>query len=234
MIRGVPAVLAIGAIVTGCSTVSLAPGADQVNVTRNAAEVAACASLGSVSPPKVLLTDPDAERQMQNETLDLGGNVLLLTTSLGRSGIAYHCGGGPATPSARSPATPAAAAAATAPPAAAPAAAPVPAEIVQAQVDAYNRRDLEAFLSFYSDDAQILDYPAQPLMAGKEAMRERYRKLFEPAPQLHADIMHRIAFDRFVIDREHVTGRPDGQAIDAVAIYEIRDGRIVRVTFLRR
>jgi hypothetical protein len=64
-------------------------------------------------------------------------------------------------------------------------------------------------------------------------MRERYRKLFEPAPQLHALILNRIAFDRFVIDRESVTGRADGKTIEAVAIYEIRDGRIVRVTFLR-
>ena len=48
-----------------------------------------------------------------------------------------------------------------------------------------------------------------------------------------AGILHRIAFDRFVIDQEKVTGRADGQVIEVVAIYGIRDGPIVRVTFLR-
>jgi hypothetical protein len=108
-----------------------------------------------------------------------------------------------------------------------------PSEIVQAQVDAYNRRDLEGFLAFYADDAQILFYPNELALSGKEAMRERYRRTFEP-PQLHATIPQRLAFDRFVIDQESVvTGRPDRPLIEAVAIYEIKDDRIVRVTFLR-
>ena len=38
---------------------------------------------------------------------------------------------------------------------------------------------------------------------------------FEPAPQLHA------------------SDRADGQVVEVVAIYGIRDGLIVRVTFLR-
>jgi len=110
---------------------------------------------------------------------------------------------------------------------------PSSSEIVQAQVDAFNARDLERFLSFYADDARILDYPDQVLASGKDAMRDRYRKLFQPAEQLHATIQHRTVFDRFVIDQERVTGLPDGKVTDAVAIYETKGGRIVRVTFLR-
>jgi hypothetical protein len=153
---------------------------------------------------------------------------LLLTSSLRRTGAAYRCGNTGAT-SAQIPAAPATLAAA--PPATK--ALQASNEIVQAQVDAYNRHDLEGFLSFYADDAKIFDYPDRPLFSGKDAMRERYRKLFEPAPQLRASILHRIAFDRFVIDQEKVTGRADGQVIEVVAIYEIKDGRIATVTFLR-
>jgi hypothetical protein len=214
-------VLAICAIVAGCATVPLSPGAEQVKVTRHAADVAACASVGNLSTPSMMMTDPDAERQMQNETLGLGGNVLLLSSSVSRTGIAYRCGDTATTSPGQTPAPPAAKAV------------PAPIEIVQAQVEAYNRRDLEGFLSFYADDAQIFDYPDHLLMSGKDPMRERYRKLFEPAPELHAAILHRIAFDRFVVDQEKVTGRQDGVPIEAVAIYEVRDGRIVRVTFLR-
>lgn len=221
LIRRKCVVMAVCSIAAGCATVSLTPGAEQINVTGNGADVAACASLGPVATPQLMLTDPDAERHMRNETLALGGNTLLVTTALGRTGIAYRCGDARA-PSAQTPASPATMTVLQA-----------PIEVVQAQVDAYNQRDLERFLSFYADEAQIFDYPDHLLMAGKDAMRERYRKLFEPAPQLHALILNRIAFDRFVIDRESVTGRADGKTIEAVAIYEIRDGRIVRVTFLR-
>ena len=105
--------------------------------------------------------------------------------------------------------------------------------LIDAQVAAYRARDLERFLSFYADDARIFDYPDQVLASGKDAMRERYRKLFQPADQLHATIQHRTVFDRFVIDQERVTGLPNGKVTDAVAIYETKGGRIVRVTFLR-
>jgi hypothetical protein len=49
-------------------------------------------------------------------------------------------------------------------------------------------------------------------------------------PIVHAD---EGAKHRFVIDQEKVTGRADGQVIEVVAIYGIRDGPIVRITFLR-
>jgi hypothetical protein len=228
-----PVGVAACALATGCSTVSLAPGADQVAVTRNAADVAACTSLGKIQASSPMLTDPDAERQLQNQTFNLGGNVLLFDSSLQRSGAAYHCGDAGASPA------PAAAMPGAAMPAAAAVQAPArivraPAQIVQAQLDAFNRRDLDGFLSFYADDATIIDYPDQVLAPGKDAMRDRYRKLFEPAPELHAAILNRIAFDRFVIDQQKVTGRADGQALEAVAIYEIKDGKIAKVTFLRR
>jgi len=225
-IRCAPVVVAICAILAGCETVPLTSGADQVKVTRNAADVAGCTSLGNLSTPPMMMTDPDAERALRNEALGLGGNVLLVTSSTGRLGVAYRCG------DAATSAGQTSSGAAPAAPATKPVAAPI--EVVQAQVEAYNRRDLDGFLSFYADDAQIFEYPDHLLMAGKEAMRERYQKLFEPAPALHAAILHRMTFDRFVIDQERVTGRPDGVPIEAVATYEVKDGRIVRVTFLRR
>lgn len=244
-IRWKPAVAAICTVAAGCASVSLAPGADQVTVTRRAADVAACTPVGDMSSPPPMMTDPDVDRRMRNETLSLGGNVLLITSSLRRTGTAYRCGGDATAPFVQTPAPPVTSASPAAMPApgvtvgpaamAAPAAMAVPSssEIVQAQVDAFNARDLERFLSFYADDARILDYPDQVLASGKDAMRDRYRKLFQPAEQLHATIQHRTVFDRFVIDQERVTGLPDGKVTDAVAIYETKGGRIVRVTFLR-
>lgn len=103
--------------------------------------------------------------------------------------------------------------------------------VVAAQLEAYNRRDLEAFLAFYADDAVLVDYPDTVTQTGKDAMRERYRKRFAN-PNIRAAVVKRIAHGNFVIDHEQITAPPQPGMIEAVAVYEVRDGKIVRVTFL--
>ena len=108
-----------------------------------------------------------------------------------------------------------------------------PEAIVDAQLAAYNRRDLEGFLSFYAEDAVLADYPNQVTQKGKAEMRTRYQLRFSN-PSVHAEIIKRVTFGRFVIDHERVVAAPPAEGkIEAVAIYEIKDGKIVRVTFLR-
>lgn len=111
------------------------------------------------------------------------------------------------------------------------AATPSPEAIVQAQLDAYNRHDLEAFLSFYADDAILARHPDVVTQTGKVEMRARYEKRFK-TPNLHAEVLRRTVFGRFVIDHERVSAPPAQGATEAVAIYEVKDGKIVRVTFL--
>ena len=106
-----------------------------------------------------------------------------------------------------------------------------PEAVVQRQLDAYNARDIEAFLSTYSDTIVIYDFPHQPTMRGPEEVRTRYTQLFKDAPDLHAEVKKRITIGNTVIDQEHV--RVGGRYIEAVAIYEVADGKIGRVTFVR-
>lgn len=103
--------------------------------------------------------------------------------------------------------------------------------LIDAQLAAYNRRDVEGFLSYYSDDAKLFDYPNQLTESGKDQLRTRYQRSFSD-PNVRAVIVKRIVFDRFVIDHERITGRPDGTR-EAVAVYEIKDGKIVAVTFYK-
>ncbi len=103
--------------------------------------------------------------------------------------------------------------------------------IIDAQLAAYNRRDVEGFLSYYSDDAKIFAYPNQLRESGKDQLRIRYKKSFANQ-DIRALILKRIVFDRFVIDHERITGRPDG-AVEAIAVYEIKDGKIIVVTFYK-
>jgi hypothetical protein len=106
---------------------------------------------------------------------------------------------------------------------------PSPEVVVQAQLEAYNRRDLDGFLGFYSDDAVFVNYPDQVTQTGKAQMRSRYASRFA-IPDIRATIVKRIVFDRFVIDHERITS--GAKAMEAIATYEVKDGKIVRVTFL--
>lgn len=106
-----------------------------------------------------------------------------------------------------------------------------PEMLVQRQLNAYNSRDLEAFLATYAEDTKIFDLSGQLLMDGKEAMRTRYKSLFENNPELYCEIKNRITLGNKVIDQEHV--RTANGYIDAVAIYEVKDGLIQKVTFVR-
>lgn len=214
-------VAAMCAAAAGCSNVALAPGADQVRSTTDAGDVAACASLGELATPPAMATDGDAQRQLQNETAALGGDVLLFTSPMLRSGAAYRCSKAAAAGSSRQPRAPGAT----------PLLVLAPVEVVQAQVDAFNRHDLDKVLSLYADDVQIFDYPDRLLLSGKGALRERYRALLAPA-QAHVAVVRRMAFDRFVMDRQEFTGTSSSEVPGPAALYEVREGHIVRVTWL--
>ena len=104
-----------------------------------------------------------------------------------------------------------------------------PVEIVQKQVEAYNAHDLEAFAATYAEDAQIFRLPsAEPMISGKDELRIFYGNNRFQAPELHAEIVNRMALGNKVIDHERITGLPNSP-FEVVVIYEVRDGLIARV-----
>ena len=108
-----------------------------------------------------------------------------------------------------------------------------PEQVVDAQLAAYNRRDLEGFLGFYADDAVLAKHPDQVTQTGKVEMRARYEKAFRN-PNVRAEIIKRVTFGRFVVDHERITAPPAKGELQAVAVYEVKDGKIIRVTFLEK
>ena len=109
-----------------------------------------------------------------------------------------------------------------------------PEKAVQAQLDAYNARDVEAFLRPYHPEVELARLPGGEVFArGHEQMRAVYADLFARAPELHCRLVTRICHDRFVVDHEDVTGHPAAPRVGAVAIYEVRDGLIRRAWFLK-
>ena len=73
-------------------------------------------------------------------------------------------------------------------------------------LDAYNRRDLEAFLSFYAPDAVMEDGTGQVVIQGHDEMRQLYGTLFAQSPDLRAEVLTRIRVGNYVIDEERITG----------------------------
>lgn len=107
-----------------------------------------------------------------------------------------------------------------------------PADVVQRQLDAYNARDLAAFLATYDDAITLYRLPATvPALTGKAELGELYATQRFNLPALHADLLDRIVMGNKVIDHERIHGVRDAP-FEAVAAYEVRAGLIVRAWFL--
>jgi hypothetical protein len=105
-------------------------------------------------------------------------------------------------------------------------------ELAQTQLDAYNQRDIEAFLAPYSDSIRIYQYPAILIAEGKDAMRRMYTQMFERRPELQCQLMGRLVLGNKVVDREKVY-LGNGRYMHAMAIYTIYDGKIQEVRFIQ-
>lgn len=108
--------------------------------------------------------------------------------------------------------------------------------IVQRQMEAYNRRDADAFCRFMAPDIVTRLYETgEILSSGIEQTRELYRKRFAENPNLHMTVQARMVNDNVVVDREIITGFDGGITIEAIVIHELRyDGLIWRSSFIRR
>lgn len=106
-----------------------------------------------------------------------------------------------------------------------------PADLAQRQLNAYNQRNIEAFLEPYADDVEIYSHPNTLISKGKEAMRNTYKTMFERTPNLHCELENRIVQGNVVIDKERVQfGR---SIVEAIAIYHIENGKIKKVYFIQ-
>ena len=108
-----------------------------------------------------------------------------------------------------------------------------PEAMAQRQLNAYNARDLDAFVACYAEDVEIYQFPGQLMSKGCEAMREGYGPMFEQATELHCELVSRMVLGKTVVDRERVTGFGPGVVLHAIAIYEVENGLIQKVYFIQ-
>jgi putative hydrolase of HD superfamily len=103
---------------------------------------------------------------------------------------------------------------------------------VQMQLEAYNARDIDAFMPWWADDCQYYVFPDQLVAGGGEEIRERHVERFKE-PNLHGKLLHRIVMGNMVVDHETVIRTfPDGPGeLDVICIYEVVDGKIAKAWF---
>ncbi len=108
-----------------------------------------------------------------------------------------------------------------------------PLATAQAQLDAYNAQDVDAFAAVFAENALVYSRLGDtlPSMQGREQIRERYAALFAEYPDNYSTLTGRLVQGNFVMDHEYLTGR--GEPVSIIAIYEVEDGEIVRCWFVR-
>jgi predicted SnoaL-like aldol condensation-catalyzing enzyme len=107
--------------------------------------------------------------------------------------------------------------------------------IYRAWDDALGKRDLEASLALYADDASIESPLVQHLMKrrdgivrGKDALREFITRVFATNPPQRKRFKQGFFTDGRVLTWEYPRESPDGEQMDLVEVMEIEDGHIQR------
>ena len=108
-----------------------------------------------------------------------------------------------------------------------------PTTIAQAQLEAYNAQDLDAFCGYFADDVVVADLNGAVTLRGLADYREKYRKVFADFPENRVELLGRIAVGDTVIDHERVFRSKTAQPFEVAAIYTVREGKIARVDFVK-
>jgi len=101
---------------------------------------------------------------------------------------------------------------------------------IQGMVEAFNSRDLNAYLANFARDIVIENGDGEVTMAGQRELREFYSRLFTNSTQLRGVIVSQIQLDSYVVyvvTEEDLSGiELEGYptAVHCLCIYRIEQG----------
>jgi len=102
-------------------------------------------------------------------------------------------------------------------------------QIVDRHSEAYNAKDIEKFVSCFSDKIKFYRPPLMaPVMNGKGELREFYGSQRFHLPDLRSELLNRMVIGNKVIDHERTYGITENP-IEAVLVNEVIDGLIETV-----
>ena len=105
-----------------------------------------------------------------------------------------------------------------------------PLEIVNKRMDFYNQHNFVDFIKLYADDVKIYTYPEKLLGTGTENISSIFKPKFE-SKSIQVEIVSQMNNGKHVINHEIVT--EDGIETKYISIYEVKDGLISSVRFVR-
>ncbi|GGG46968.1 nuclear transport factor 2 family protein [Bizionia arctica] len=103
--------------------------------------------------------------------------------------------------------------------------------IVEQQLEAFNSKNIDAFVKTFDSEVKAYDFPNRLYIQGEKQLRTTFSDFFSQTPDLHCEITNRIIIGSVVIDEEYLT--VNGDNYNAIAIYEIINGKISRMTTVR-
>ncbi|MGL4610094.1 MAG: nuclear transport factor 2 family protein [Trueperaceae bacterium] len=106
--------------------------------------------------------------------------------------------------------------------------------IIDRLVDAYNSSNARGFADLFAPDVVVYEHPNKPTQQSREEIFERYTEVFKKFPLNKTEVVHRIVIGDWVIDHEKVRRSPEHEPFDVVAVYELQDGEIKRLDFIRK
>jgi hypothetical protein len=110
---------------------------------------------------------------------------------------------------------------------------PTPEDLAELQFDAFNAHDLDGLAASFSDDVEMIDLSdGAVVVRGIEAFRDRYAAVFRDRPLCQAELAGRFVLGRYVVDNELLTDGDEHPPEQALAIYEVGEGKISRMWFL--
>ncbi|HWM90277.1 MAG TPA: nuclear transport factor 2 family protein [Thermoanaerobaculia bacterium] len=113
---------------------------------------------------------------------------------------------------------------------------PEPQQVVDRFMDAYNRHDVEAMLALAHPDIQWLSVDGERISveaSGHEALRDSMTRYFASLPSAGATLEKTMSAGPYVsvVERARWKGDKGERSQAALAVYEIREGKVRRVWY---
>lgn len=110
--------------------------------------------------------------------------------------------------------------------------------VVNGLVDAYNNKDIDEFITYFSEDVAFYMFPNELMFRGKEQLIARYAVMFKALKCIKSTSLNRIVHDHYVIDQElSESCTNDPEVVDKrsqlVTTYYVKNGKVSKVMFLR-
>jgi uncharacterized protein (TIGR02246 family) len=104
---------------------------------------------------------------------------------------------------------------------------------IKLSIEAYNSRSAHTLASFFAPDVKIFQHPNTLVQQGREGVLEHYTQVFAQNPQASVDVIYSVVIGDKVILHEKMRQSPEHDPFEVVAIYELKDGLIQRLDFIR-